>query len=39
MSTVQKVISLIGVCSSLAVAVPYFVPVDVVGGSESNSIY
>ena len=38
MSTVLKVISLTGVCSSLAMAVPCFVGLDVVGGSKSNSI-
>ena len=34
MLTVLKVISLTGVCSSLAVAAPCFVGVDVVGGSK-----
>ena len=38
MSTILKVISLTGVCSSLAVAVPCFAGVDVVGGSKSTSI-
>ena len=38
MSTVLKVISLTGVCTSLAVAAPCFVGVDVVGGSKSSSI-
>ena len=38
MSTVLKVISLTGVCSSLAAAVPCFIGVDVAGGSKSNSI-
>ena len=34
MSIVLKVISLTGVCSSLAMAAPYFVVMDVVGGSK-----
>ena len=38
MSTILKVISLTGVCSSLVVAAPWFTGVDVVGGTESNSI-
>ena len=38
MSTTLKVISLTSVCSSLAVAIPCFVGVDVVGDSKSNSI-
>ena len=38
MPTVLKVISLTGVCSSLAVAAPCFVGVDVVGDSKSNSV-
>ena len=33
MSTILKVISLTGMCSSLVVAAPCFVGVDVVGGS------
>ena len=37
-SSVLKVISLTGVCSSLVVAAPCFVGVDVVAGSQSNSI-
>ena len=37
MSTILKLISLTGVCSSLAVAVACFVGVDVVDGSKSNS--
>ena len=38
MLTVLKVINLTGACSSLAVVVPCFAGVDVVGGSKSNSI-
>ena len=38
MLRVLKVISLTGVCSPLAVAIPCFVGVDVVGDSKSNSI-
>ena len=38
MSTILKLISLTGVCSSLAVTVPCFVGVDVIGGSKSNNI-
>ena len=38
MLTVLKVISLTGVCSYLAVAVPWFVGVDAVGDTKSNSI-
>ena len=38
MLTILKVISLTGVCSSLAVAVPCFIGVDVVVESKSNSI-
>ena len=38
MSTILKVVSLTGVCSSLVVAAPCFVGVDVSGGSKSNSI-
>ena len=37
MSAILKMISLTGVCSSLAVAVPCFVGADVVGASKSNS--
>ena len=36
--TILKVISLTGVCSSFAVAIPCFVGVDVVVDSKSNSI-
>ena len=38
MSTVLKVISLTGVCSSLIVAAPCFVGFDEIGASKSNSI-
>ena len=38
MSTVLSVVSLTGMCSSLVVAAPWFIGVDVVGGTESNSI-
>ena len=38
MPAVLKMISLTDVCSSFAVAVPCFVGVDVVAGSQSNSI-
>ena len=38
MSTILKVIGLTGVCSFLVVAAPCFVGMDVVGGSNSNSI-
>ena len=38
MLTVLKVISLTGVCSSLAVAIPCFVELDVVDDSKSNSV-
>ena len=34
-STILKVISVTGVCSSLVVAAPSFVGVNVVGGSKS----
>ena len=38
MSTIIIVVSLTEVCSSLVVAAPSFVGVNVVGGSKSNSI-
>ena len=38
MSTLLKVISLTGVCSSLVVATPCLVGVDVVSGSKSKSV-
>ena len=38
MSTILKVISFTGVCSSLVVAVPCIVEVDAAGGSKSNSV-
>ena len=38
MLTVLKVINLTGACSSLAVVVPCFAGVDVVGGSKSKSV-